>query len=310
MNGKLLTEAVQLGWQMCKDLGVAAEEWLSPDSTPGAARSLWRKTTDIDSALWKKTSAAENAESKALDLFEVSYPGSDTAHSNAFLAQLLEPRNPSSPFAGLHDLSVLTQSPNYVPAGRRATNLYFGNETPWLQSLQNRFNNGDIDGQTLLVTQTGHGAPIAYAMAQRFRSDIFMNYPKAQFAFEANVHRLTDQAQSFYSGINDALNSGERKGVSTMVSLDLHQEYPMSEALAKSFPAPSTLRAAGFRKVFVGTENPSRVAVTRPFTDITANSPNFSALQNWLHSANKHVPVVQGNLDLRFVHSRMLLDQW
>jgi hypothetical protein len=120
-------------------------------------------------------------------------PTADGHFTNAELAKLAAPRDGHSAFAGFEDLSVFTADDSRVPPGRITTGFYKNNEDVWLAEMNRRFSNGDIDQNTLVVAPTGHGPAIAYAMAQRYRSDIYFNYPSDKITEDISRHALQDQ---------------------------------------------------------------------------------------------------------------------
>jgi len=93
--------------------------------------------------------------------------------------------------------------------------MKLNNETYWIEAINNRMKTGAIDENTLVISDTGHTPAIAYAMAQKFHSDIYMNLPAKQ---EKNRKGTQDQIQTFAEGIRDGVNAGPRVGTSTLLA--------------------------------------------------------------------------------------------
>lgn len=219
------------------------------------------------------------------------YGLADGSYTNKELAKLIASKRLSSPFKQFENLNAFTAAPEIIPQGRIASGYFKRNEDYWLESMNSRFRRGDIDSSTLLVADTGHGATIGYAMANRFRSDIFMHLPRAKDAI--SMMRIQDQGQTFFKGIHDALQAG-RVGSSTLLVLDSHLPALSVETVA-SLPTASQLRSLGVSKVFFGFEGRPFAAGPKPWS-----TSERVPLDNWLTRLHSDgIPVVSDGLDIR-----------
>jgi len=220
------------------------------------------------------------------------YGLADWSYTNKELAELIASKRLSSPFKQFENLDAFTTAPEIKPEGRVTNGHFRRNEDYWLYSLNSRFREGYIDSSTLLVASTGHGPTIGYAMAKRFRSDIFMHLPQAEDAI--SVGRIQDQGQTFFKGIHDALQAGPREGSSTLLVKDAHLP-PLSVETVASLPSASQLRSLGVNKVFYGFEGRPFPSGPKPWSRAEG-----VPLDNWLTRLHGDgMQVVEDGLDIR-----------
>ena len=220
------------------------------------------------------------------------FKSADSRYANAELARLISAKPAKdSPFAGFQNLGVFAAEPMKVPTDRVTLGYFQGNEDYWLESMRSRFSAGHIDANTLLVADTGHGPTIAYAMANRFRSDIFMHLPYSPEPIGA-AERTQSQAQTFFRGINEAMQAGSRHGSSTVLIRDGHVPN-LSAQVAESLPSASTLKSIGITKVLFGIE-------CRPTGPARWIGSQRTPLDSWLTKVHSDgMPVYFDGLDIR-----------
>lgn len=216
----------------------------------------------------------------------------DSQYSNKELAEKVAPRDANSPFNAAQDLSALTSAGNEVPAGRRRSGFYNNNENYWESHTHSMISKGDIDENTLVVANTGHGPTIAAVMAERLGSDTFFHAP-ASGLDPIGLKRTRDQFQTYADRIADGQANG-RKGSSTLLSFDAHQTTPHTAEMVAKLPNAEQLRSMGITKVFYANEG--QVTGTRPFQPYPATEP----VQAWLAQLQKDgIQVVMDGFDTR-----------
>jgi len=222
-------------------------------------------------------------------------PQSDSSFTNQELSKMVTPRNlTSSPFKAFEDLSALTEEPDKVPEGRHKSGCYVNNETYWIEAINNRIAKGDIDKDTLVISDTGHTPAIAYAMAQKFHSDIFMNLPAKQVT--GITRKATeDQIQTFAQGIREGVGAGPRIGTSTLLGIDAHQDGPTAQSVLDKLPSAEKLKEMGIKKVFLCLESRDGSSSTHPYS--SRGLPGIDSYLAKLKASGFNV--VEGNCDMR-----------
>jgi hypothetical protein len=280
--------------------------------------TIFEAVTSKITSLARRPESVPARQGKSHGDFKILPPAADTNFTSAQLADLVTPESiQDSPFGRFHDLSLFARDPAVIPAGRREgpEYYYFHDELPWLSSLETRFNCGDIDAHTLVIANTGHGPAIALAMAQRFRSDIFMNYPSESIACPGSAGRILDQGQSFFQGIHTAIVSGQRQASSTLLTVEFHQDHPMLKELAAALPSAKGLRQLGINRIFYAVEDhrdPRGVqqfnfaAVERRqhdrklYRSHRESAKNFQPLHEWLRDVQRQgFNVLTDGIDIR-----------
>ncbi|MBS1997046.1 MAG: hypothetical protein JSS86_12070 [Cyanobacteria bacterium SZAS LIN-2] len=233
--------------------------------------------------------------------------GEDTRLTSRQLAQLMQPRDPNSPFRGFEDLSAIAAGGDTVPQGRRAAGQYANNEDVWQREVDRRIQNGDIDQNTLVVAITGHGPTIGYEMAKHFHSDIYQHYPAG--ALEPGFAEMKrDQAQTFAKATSDLLKQ-PRIGSSTVLDVDIHQDAaPLSKETVDSLPTADQLMRMGIKKIFVAEEKPPNADGAKPYETQNPDDPlselatwNHKRIYDWLNALKKdgRIEIVTDGLDAR-----------
>lgn len=308
----------------------AAARGLAAGEVPSIARSS--SFVDLTSALVGKTAEERSGISKKLAQFaiddelglrlpsrfgsskpmnfKVPRPAGDTAYTDEQMGALATPnRIRSSPLFALHDVSLFSNENQRIFAGRFKMGQYEDNERHFLRGMERQFNLGNIDAETLVVSHLGHGPTVAYAMAHRFRSDIFMHLPRnvfdaapddlmGQIVKNGNHMRVLEQGQTFFKGTADAVNAGAREKSSALLSLEAHQTVPVSRGFVNALPSADDLRAIGIKKVFVASESYPYAFGPKQFSGMS--SSEFRPVSQWLSNIrNSGIPVLEDGVDMR-----------
>jgi hypothetical protein len=193
--------------------------------------------------------------------------------------------NPDSIFATLSEFSVVESLGSQIPNTRQEEGYYDKNENYWISSTTRRILSGDIDANTLVIADTGHGLTIASVMARYFGSDIHFFMPDDCFSDVAR-NRIASQAQSFSRDIEFNKSSKPAKGASTLLVFDCHDSdtnRPLScrnrESVVEGFQDAKALKDMGITKIFYASEQAPLPGGPKPIQNSIKLDGRYSKLR-------------------------------
>ncbi len=227
--------------------------------------------------------------------FDGPYQGNTSEEFGASLAGQFDPSGQQAIelFDSVKNLGLLENTTS-VPDDRYESNYAQHGDIPFQRQAQALIDDGTIDNNTFVISNTGHDIPIMATLTGSLDMDGTLNVPNFTDTELGNGSRVISQAETWGNEIasNIDRNLSDGSVSSFFLGIEGHRNFAANPLDISSLPTPGELKAQDIDKIVFLVEGP-------PSRDY--DQTGSSELDNYLQQmSNEGIEVIFKGIDPRY----------